>query len=65
MDLVLKFGSCNTSLDWRYDQSLSIYSIKVSWNDHLVSYFLLIYHYGINTNIFYLTFSRGEFNHFV
>ena len=33
----------------------------VRWNDHLVSYFPLIYHYGINTNILLLTFSRGEF----
>ena len=34
---------------------------KVPWNDDLVSYFPLLYHYGINTNILHLTFSRAEF----
>ena len=32
---------------------------KVSWNEHLVSYYPLKYYYGINTNILYLTFSRA------
>ena len=30
-------------------------------NDHLVSYFPLMYHYGINTSILHLTFSRAGF----
>ena len=34
---------------------------KVRWNDQLVTYFSLMYRYGINTNILHLTFSRTEF----
>ena len=31
---------------------------KFRWNDDLVNYFFLMYCYGINTNIFHLTFSH-------
>ena len=41
--------------------NLSIHLFKVRWNDHLVNYLTLMYRYGINTNIFYLTFSRAKF----
>ena len=41
----------------RYDEPLFIYSrFKVPWSDHLVSYFSLMYRYGINENILHLTF---------
>ena len=48
-------------LDRRYDEPLSIYSRFVGGNDHLVSYFSLMYFYGINTNILHLPFSIVEF----
>ena len=35
--------------------------IQDSFNDHLVNIFLLLYRYGINTNILHLTFSCVEF----
>ena len=43
----------------RYEEPLHLF--KVRWNDHLVSYFSLMYRYGVNTNILHLTFSRAEF----
>ena len=46
----------------RYDEPLFIYSrFKVPWSDHLVSYFSLMYRYGINKNILHLTFFRAKF----
>ena len=34
------------------DPPLSIHLFRLCWNDHLVSYYSLIYRYGINTKIF-------------
>ena len=44
---------------WQEIWRTSIYSFKARWNNHLVNYFPLIYHYGINANniVFYI-FSR-------
>ena len=46
----------------RYDESLFIF-FKVRWNNHLVSYFSLMYTL-INTNILHLTFPHAEFSSF-
>ena len=39
----------------------SIHLFRVCWNNHLVSYFSLIYRYEISSNILSLTFFRAEF----
>ena len=51
----------NILLGRRYDEP---HLFKVRWNDHLVSYFSLMYCYGINTNILHLTFSLAGFSSF-
>ena len=43
------------------DVKTPIHLFKVCWNDRLVSYFSLIYRYGINQNVIHSTFSRAEF----
>ena len=65
--LSVKFAKClqtycnnQEDLTWQEILQTSIYLFKVSWNDHLVNYFSLMYRYGINTNILHLTFSRAE-----
>ena len=42
---------------WQEIWRTSIHLFKVHWNDHLVSYFSLMYRYGINKKILFLTFS--------
>ena len=39
----------------------SIDLFEVCWNDHLMNYFSRMHRYGINTNVFLLTFSRVSF----
>ena len=34
----------------------------VCWNDHLVNYFSLIHHFGIDTNLLAFIFSRALFS---
>ena len=47
------------------DVKTPIHLFKVCWNDRLVSYFSLMYQYGINKNVIHSTFSRAEFNNFL
>ena len=35
--------------------------IQGSWDDHVVRYFSLMHHCGINANLLLLTFSRAKF----
>ena len=46
---------------WQEIWQTAIHLIKVRWNDRLVNYFALMYHYGINTNALHLTFSGAGF----
>ena len=38
-----------------------IHLFEFGWNNHLVNYFSLMHHYGINTNLLTLTISRALF----
>ena len=42
--------------------NLSIHLFKVRWNDHLVSYFLLMVRYGIDTIVLHVTFPPAKFS---
>ena len=44
---------------WQEIWGTFIHLFKVRWNGHLVSYFPLMYPYGININKLHLTFSRA------
>ena len=38
-----------------------VHLFEVRWNNHLVNYFSLMHHYGINTSLLTLTISRAIF----
>ena len=58
----MSYSYCNQDEFTRQETwQASVHLFKVRWNEHLVSYFSLMYRYGINTIILHLTFSRAEF----
>ena len=60
-DLSNIFLPSNLLSTWKEISRSSVNLFKIYWNDHLVSYFSLMYRYGINTNILHLLFSFADF----